>query len=103
MIAAQGPLLPRYLRLTFSLGTWAFTFSWAAVASALLLWIRSGGVPGDRVLGSLVLAAISTLIGGIGGRTLLALHRGTLLPTAPGLGTTAPVTTPDDRTAALLP
>jgi len=30
MIAAQGPLLPRYLRLPFSLGTWAFTFSWAA-------------------------------------------------------------------------
>ena len=105
MVAAQGPLLPRYLRLSFSLGTWAFTFSWAAVASALLLWIHSGGVTGDRVLSYLVLAAISALVAGIAGRTLLALRRGTLLPTTPGLVAAAPATTtgaaPEDRAPAL--
>ncbi len=90
MVAAQGPLLPRYRRLTFSLGTWAFTFSWAAVASALLLWVRSGGVSGDRLLGYLVLAAISTLVGAIAGRTLLAVRRGTLLPPSPSAAVAAP-------------
>ena len=103
MIAAQGPLLPRYLRLSFSLGTWAFTFSWAAVASAMLLWIRSGGVRGDRLLGYLVLGAISALVGGIVGRTLLALRRGSLLPTAPGPVAAAPVTAPDGRAPARRP
>ncbi|MCW2778841.1 MAG: C4-dicarboxylate transporter [Frankiales bacterium] len=111
MIAAQGPLLARYLRLTFSLGTWAFTFSWAAVASALLLWIRSGGVAVDRVLGYLVLAAITALVGGIAGRTLMALGRGALLPAAAGPATAtataapvpAPTAVPDDRTPALTP
>ena len=33
MVVAQIPLLGQYTRLTFSLATWAFTFSWAAVAS----------------------------------------------------------------------
>jgi len=41
MALAQLPLLPRYLRLHFSLGTWAFAFSWAAVASTALYWIAS--------------------------------------------------------------
>jgi tellurite resistance protein len=103
MIAAQGPLLSRYLRLSFSLSTWAFTFSWAAVASALLLWIRSGGVGSDRLLGDLVLAAISTLIFGIAGRTLLALRRGVLLPAASAATTAppAPVVPATDRPVPL--
>ncbi len=102
MVAAQGPLLPRYLRLPFSLGTWAFTFSWAAVASAVLLWLDAGGGRGQRVLSYLVLAAITALVGAIAGRTVLAVRGGTLLPVAPAPATAAPVPSPDDRAPALV-
>ena len=80
MVAAQLPLLPRYLRLPFSLGTWAFTFSWAAVASTTLFWIAAGRLPGDRAYSYLTLAAISILVSAVAARTILALVRGQLLP-----------------------
>ena len=83
MVAAQLPLLPRYVRLKFSLSTWAFTFSWAAVASTALFWIASGDPAGDRVYSYLVLAAVSLLVGGVAARTVLALARKSLLPPAP--------------------
>lgn len=83
MVAAQLPLLPRYLRLTFSLGTWAFTFSWTAVASAALFWLASDHPAGGRFSSYVVLAAISLLVGGVAARTVLALARGQLLPPAP--------------------
>ncbi len=82
MVAAQLPLLPRYLRLKFSLSTWAFTFSWAAVASTALFWIAAGHPAGDRFSSYLVLTAISLLIGGVGARTVVAIARRRLLPPA---------------------
>jgi tellurite resistance protein len=77
MALAQLRLLPAYLRLPFMLSTWAFTFSWAAVASATLVWLHD-----DRLTGweYLVLAAITVLIGGIAIRTVVALARRQLLP-----------------------
>jgi len=84
MAFAQLPLMPRYVRLKFGLGTWAFTFSWASVASTLLFWIAYGHLGGGRVYGYLVLAAITLLIGGIAARTVLAIACGQLLSvTAP--------------------
>ncbi len=83
MVAAQLPLLPRYLRLKFSLSTWAFTFSWAAVASTALFWIASGHPSGERIYSYLVLAAISLLIGGVAARTVIAIAGHELLPSAP--------------------
>ncbi len=83
MVVAQLPLLPRYLHLKFNLGTWAFTFSWAAVASTALFWIPSARIPGGRFDSYLVLAAISLLVGGIAARTVMAISRHTLLPPAP--------------------
>ena len=82
MVAAQLPLLPRYLAQPFSLGTWAFTFSWAAVASAGLFWIAAERPPGERVWSSLLLAAITMLVGAIATRTLVAIAQNTLLPHA---------------------
>lgn len=74
---AQLRLLPAYLRLPFMISTWAFTFSWAAVASAALVWLHF-----DRLTdwGYLVLAAITALTGGIAVRTVIALARRQLLP-----------------------
>ncbi|MEO6999359.1 MAG: hypothetical protein ABI112_14860 [Terracoccus sp.] len=97
MVTAQLPLLPRYLRLSFSLGTWAFTFSWTAVAGATLFWIDSTRFVGDRVGSYLVLAAITGLVGGIAARTVLAAFHGRLLPAVvaasePALGVGNPAT-----------
>jgi tellurite resistance protein len=82
MVAAQLPLLPRYLTLSFSLGTWAFTFSWAAVASAGLFWIAAESPAGGRIWSYLLLAAITVLVGSIATRTLVAMSHRTLLPHA---------------------
>ena len=80
MVVAQIPLLSRYVRLKFSLATWAFTFSWAAVASTLLFWIDADHVRGGRAFAYLVLAAISVLVGAIAARTAMAISQGRLLP-----------------------
>ena len=63
MVLAQLPLLPIYLRLRFALSTWAFTFSFAAVASTALLWIGATHPAGHRVYSYLVLGVISVFIG----------------------------------------
>jgi tellurite resistance protein len=80
MVLAQLPLLPIYLRLRFALSTWAFTFSWAAVASTALLWIGATHPAGHRVYSYLVLGVISVFIGAIAARTGLAISRRQLLP-----------------------
>lgn len=83
MAFAQIRLLPRYVRLQFAPSTWAFTFSYAAVASSALHWIGISAPAGERVYAYLLLAAITLLIGGIGARTLVALARRQLLPHPP--------------------
>jgi tellurite resistance protein len=83
MVVAQLRLLPAYLRLHFTPGTWSFTFSWAAVASLTLHWIEWGKPAGHLVWTYLVLAAVTVLIGGIAVRTALALARRQLLPPPP--------------------
>jgi tellurite resistance protein len=100
MIAAQIPLVPRYVKLTFGLSTWAFTFSWAAVASAGLFWIHKGHVTERRVSSYLVLAAISLFISGVAAKTLLAAMRGTLLPSGAATG---PVLPPQHPVSPLRP
>jgi tellurite resistance protein len=98
MVTAQISLLPRYLRLTFSLGTWAFTFSWTAVASTAVYWLALAPAPGGHAYSYLILAAISALVTAIAARTVLALSRGQLLPGGPTHRGTTPVTKrPDPR------
>jgi tellurite resistance protein len=80
MVVAQVPLMSRYVRLKFSLATWAFTFSWAAVASTLLFWIDAEHVSGGKTLSYLDLAAISLLVTAIAVRTAVAISQGRLLP-----------------------
>ncbi|HEV2633566.1 MAG TPA: hypothetical protein VGX23_00375 [Actinocrinis sp.] len=80
MVLAQLRMLPAYLRLPFMPSTWAFTFSWAAVATAAIHWLEITRPTGYRVYEYLVLAAITALIGGIALRTLVAVGRGQLLP-----------------------
>jgi tellurite resistance protein len=80
MVLAQLRLVPAYARLPFMASTWAFTFSWAAVASVTLHWLEDLKPAGYRGYEYLVLAAISAFIGAIALRTLVAVRRRQLLP-----------------------
>jgi tellurite resistance protein len=82
MMLAQLRLLPLYLPLPFMPSTWAFTFSWAAVASAALHWLNDDQPTGYKAWEYVVVAAISVLITAIAARTLLALQRRQLFPSA---------------------
>lgn len=80
MALGQLRLLPMYARLPFMAGTWAFTFSWAAVATTALHWLNDTR-PGDyRMWEYVVIAAISALVGAIALRTMVAIGRRQLLP-----------------------
>lgn len=83
MVLAQLRLLPAYLTLPFMPSTWAFTFSWAAVATATIHWLYATTPSGHQTLAYVVLAAITILIGGVAIRTLIALQRHQYLPATP--------------------
>ncbi|MFE2538799.1 SLAC1 family transporter [Actinacidiphila glaucinigra] len=83
MVLAQLRLLPAYLKLPFMPSTWAFTFSWAAVAAVAIHWVERLHTPGAGAYTYALLAVITVLIGGIALRTLVALARRQLLPPAP--------------------
>jgi tellurite resistance protein len=71
---------PAFLRLRFSGAFWAFAFSWTAVATVGLHWIRESRPAGGDVGTALVLAAATLLVGAIAVRTVVALYRGELFP-----------------------
>ena len=80
MVVAQLRLLPAFLQLRFSVGFWAFAFSWTTVATAVLHWIAETRPVGGDAWALLVLTSITVLVGVITLRTVVALHRGTLFP-----------------------
>jgi tellurite resistance protein len=84
MTLVQVRLLTRYLTLHFSVGLWAFTFSYAATASYALRWMHFAHFAGATLLGYGVLAAITVFIGTILLRSLVALWQGTFLPAPAG-------------------
>jgi tellurite resistance protein len=83
MVLAQLRLLPAYLRLTFMPTFWAFTFSWAAVAAAGIVWLNATRPAGYRIWQYVLAAAITAFIGGIAVRTIVAIGRHQLLPRPP--------------------
>ena len=80
IVLAQLRLLPMFLRLRFTIGFWAFTFSWAAVASVVLHWLVVTRPSGYLAWAWIVLAVITVLIGAIAVRSIAALVAGTLFP-----------------------
>jgi tellurite resistance protein len=80
MAVAQLRLVPMYSRLPFMPSTWAFTFSWAAVATAVLVWLQITHVADHLFWQYADAVLISLLIGGIFARTVLAAWRRQLLP-----------------------
>jgi tellurite resistance protein len=96
MALAQLRLLRLFLGLPFMPSFWAFTFSWAAVATAGLHWLdalRPGGYVGYEYV---VVTLITALIGAIAVRTAIAIARGQLLPAAPHPTAATSVGTPAD-------
>ena len=88
---AQVRLARSYLRLRFSVATWAFTFGWAAAGTVALHWLGGLRPAGYAGYAYLVLAAVTALIGGIGLRTLAAIrHRRLLAVPAPAPAPSAP-------------
>jgi tellurite resistance protein len=83
MVLAQLRLLPAYLRLTFMPSFWAFTFSWAAVATTGIIWLQSTHPAGYRSWQYVLIAAITALVGGIAIRTVIAISRHQFLPRPP--------------------
>jgi tellurite resistance protein len=94
MALAQLRLLPAFMRLTFMPSFWAFTFSWAAVATVGLHWLDALRPAGYIGLEYVVIAVITVLVAAIAARTVVALLRGQLLPApvAPLLPTAAATT-----------
>lgn len=79
MLLIQIALIPTYLKLQFTLGFWAFTFSMAAVASQIIVLSDLARYPGWQVVATAALVAISALIIGIAVKSLTAqgsLRRG---------------------------
>ncbi len=79
MVLVQVRLAPLYWKTPFAPSFWAFTFSYAAVASDTMHWMEFEHTIGGLFLGCVLLAAITLLIGGIAFRSLVALRRGTFL------------------------
>jgi tellurite resistance protein len=97
MVLAQLRLVPAFLRLHFMPSFWAFTFSYAAVATATLQWLNSTRPAGYVGYEYAVLALITAFIGAIAVRTVLALVRRQLFPApvapaAPALVSPSPAT-----------
>ncbi|MGW3246146.1 hypothetical protein [Streptomyces sp. NPDC001070] len=82
LVLAQMRLLPVYLKLRFMPSTWAFTFSWAAVAAVAIHWVERQRPPGAGAYTYVLLAAITVFVGGVALRTVVALSRRELLPPA---------------------
>jgi tellurite resistance protein len=76
MVVVQVRMLPRFLRLRFSLAFWAFTFSWAATATDALQWIAMRRPPGAAAYSSVIITVITVFIAVIAVRTLRLVLRG---------------------------
>jgi tellurite resistance protein len=80
MAWAQLRFVPLYARIKFSPGFWAFTFSYAAVATDALLWISIARPPGATGYAIAVVTLITVFIAAIAARTVLAAISGQLMP-----------------------
>lgn len=70
MALQQLALLPRYGKLSFTLGFWSFTFPLAAAASYGVDWLALAAFPGWSILAWLLVALATVVIVTIGVRSL---------------------------------
>ncbi|MFJ3407383.1 transporter [Promicromonospora sp. NPDC090134] len=70
---AQIALIPRYRRLSFTLGFWSFTFPVAAVVSYTITWLGVGAVPGAEYIALVLAVATTVFVAWIGVRSLAGI------------------------------
>jgi len=80
MVLVQLRLIPVYVRLNFSPGFWAFTFSYAIVATDALLWLKATRPPGATAYAIVVVTLITLFIAAIAARSIVAIGRGKFFP-----------------------
>jgi tellurite resistance protein len=80
MVMVQIRLIPAYRRAPFGVGTWAFSFSYAAVFGFALHWVRADQLAGERVWTYTLLAVVTLAFAALLTRTGLALRAGRFLP-----------------------
>lgn len=73
LIGSQLMLLPRYLRLSFSLSFWSFTFTTAAAATYGIHWLALTSPPGATAYIWVLFAVATAIVGGIAIRSLALL------------------------------
>jgi tellurite resistance protein TehA-like permease len=74
--AGQLRAVPRYARLSFGQGFWAFTFPWVSVAALALRWLRIEHPTNGAVYAALAAGTVSLLVAAIAVRSVLAIPRG---------------------------
>jgi len=80
MALVQIRLIPVYSRLSFSLGFWAFTFSYSAVVTDALVWIGIKKPPLGTGAAIAVITLLTGFIAWIAARTVILAVRGRLFP-----------------------
>ncbi|GGF32864.1 hypothetical protein [Subtercola lobariae] len=76
MVLIQLALLPRYLRLKFSLGFWSFTFPTANVVTFAVAWLSIDRPAGWQVIIVVLLVGVTVLIVAIARRSILLWSAG---------------------------
>lgn len=85
MVLVQLRLIPAYRRAPFGVGTWAFSFSYAAVFGFALHWVKADRLTAGRPLTYILVAVISLAIAALLTRTIFALRAGRFLPAPPAV------------------
>ncbi|MCY1136625.1 transporter [Actinoplanes sp. Pm04-4] len=71
-VLIQLALVPRYRRLTFSLGFWSFTFPTAATVAFTFEWLEITAAPGRSAITAVLLIALTGFVGVLGVRSVRA-------------------------------
>jgi tellurite resistance protein len=71
MVLVQLALLPRYSRLTFSLGFWSFTFTFAAIGTYGVVWLSVLEPAGWQVGVAMIVVVATALIAWVAVRSIL--------------------------------
>jgi tellurite resistance protein len=84
MLLVQLRFIPLYAKLRFSPALWAFSFSYASVATIGLLWLGIKHPPATTAYASILVGLITLFMSALFIRTLVAVARGKLLPPRTG-------------------
>jgi len=83
MVLVQIRMLPKFLKLRFGPGFWAFVFSWTATVNYALQWIALDRPPFAAGYAVVIIAAMTLFVAVVSIRTLDLMVHGRLLPPRP--------------------